>query len=282
MHCDDLAGVQSWFEGYSRSFLTGDPQQDSPLALKMEHTDRVRRNMRLLAQSIGLSDRYLCIAETVGWLHDVGRFEQYRRYGTFNDRRSANHATLGIKVVNQERILDELAEDDRQMILEAVRFHNAPVLPSNRPLQTLSFMRLIRDADKLDIWKIFGDYFRCGLSPEAAIVQHLSDQPVWEAAIVKAIQNRRMARFSAMTSVTDFKLLQLSWVFDLNYPETFAQAKQRGDLAAIARTLPDAPEVKQAVSVVMACLDDPGGQFHDHRWARHSTANRSRLEKNSR
>ena len=256
MHSDHLATLQSWFTGYSESFLSGDTNLDSPLVLKIDHTFRVCSNIRLLAQSIGLADGHLCIAEAVGLLHDVGRFEQYRRYGTFNDRRSVNHAVLGIDIVRQEELLEDLAADERGMIVEAVRFHNAQALPANRKQPCLDFLRLIRDADKLDIWKVFADCFRHGEPLEAAIVQHLDDRPVWEAAMVEAIVQKRVAKFSAMKSINDFKLLQLSWVFDLNFPETFGQARKRGDLAAIAATLPDAPAVNQAVSVVMSHLDE--------------------------
>lgn len=256
MHAGDLANIQSWFEGYTRSFLSGDRHRDGPLVLKIDHTRRVRSNMQLLAQSIGFGGSRLRMSEAVGLLHDAGRFDQYRRYGTFIDSRSVNHAALGIAVIERHGILDALADTERDLIVEAVRFHNAPALPSSRPPLALAFMRLIRDADKLDIWKVFGDYHRRDQAPEAIIVQHLSDQPTWETAIIEAIMEKKMARFAAMQSITDFTLVQLSWVFDLTYPEAFVQAKQRGDLAVLVNTLPKASDVKQAATVVMDYVDE--------------------------
>ena len=111
-------------------------------------------------------------------------------------------------------------------------------------------MQLIRDADKLDIWKVFGDYCQNDQHPEAAIVQHLSDQPTWEPEIIEAILCRQMANFQDMKSVTDFMLLQLSWVFDLNYPESLKQAHRRGDLANIACALPDHQVIRRAVDII--------------------------------
>ena len=258
MDSDHLTALQSWFEGYSRSYLTGDSIEDSPITLKIDHTHRVHGNIRLLAQSIGLTDSHLCIAEAIGLLHDTGRFEQYQQFGTFNDKRSVNHAALGVEVVEQAGILNDLSVDEHGLIVEAIRFHNAPSLPSRRPPLPLTFMRLVRDADKLDIWKVFADFFRSDRPPEAAIVQHLVDRPIWEPAIVQAIMQKRLARFSEMKSINDFKLLQLSWVFDLNFSETFTQAQKRTDLAVIAGTLPDAPELNRAVSVVMDRLEEKG------------------------
>ena len=258
MQSDLLSDLQSWFKAYTRSFLAGNPKKDSAHQLKIDHTARVCENIRLLASSIDLPEDQMPIAEAVALLHDVGRFEQYKRYGTFNDRKSVNHASLGVEVLEKTGVLADLAGDERKWIVDAVRFHNAPALPSGKPNRELIFLRLIRDADKLDIWKVFADYYRYDNEPETAIVQHLPDRRSWTPSIIEAIVNMRMARFSHMKTLTDFKLLQLSWVFDLNFPETYFQAKQREDLAVIAGTLPDAPDLRRAVGEVMEELEAKG------------------------
>ena len=112
------------------------------------------------------------------------QIEQYRRHGTFNDRQSVNHAALGIDVLKKNSVLDCLADDKRRVILDAVRFHNVPRLPTGRPQTATLFMGLICDADKLDIWKVFADYYHSDQPPEPAIVQHLTDHPVWEKTII--------------------------------------------------------------------------------------------------
>lgn len=256
MQIGQLSQIKSWFDTYTQSFLTGDPSKDSPLILKIDHTDRVCSNICILGRALGLSDSHLRLAETVGLLHDVGRFEQLRRFGTFDDRQSVNHAALGIEVLKKNAVLENLEADEQAMVMDAVRFHNAPELPNRRLPANLLFMHLIRDADKLDIWKLFADYFRADQPPDPTIVQHLPDHPSWEEAIIEAITQKRMARFQDMKSLNDFKLLQLSWVFDLNFQETSIQAKKRGDLTTIATSLPDAPAVQRAVDATMQRLDE--------------------------
>jgi HD superfamily phosphohydrolase YqeK len=251
MQTDQLNRLERWFKTYTGSFLTGDATKDSPLTLKIDHTTRVQANICDLGRSIDLPPHRLRLAETIGLLHDVGRFAQYQRYGTFNDSRSINHAKLGIDVIKENRLLADLDSDDQRLISDAIRFHNLPALPANKPQASQLFMRLIRDADKLDIWKLFADYYRNRQMPDAAIVQHLSDQPTWTATIVESIVQRRIARFQDMNSLTDFKLLKLSWVFDLNFPASVRLAGQRKDLATIAESLPDAPALRRAVSIIM-------------------------------
>ena len=258
MQIDRLSELQSWFNAYTKSFLTGDPQKDSAHRLKIDHTARVCKNIRLLAASIDLPEDQVRIAEAVALLHDLGRFEQFKQYGTFNDRKSVNHAALGVEIMEKTGVLAALSDDERKWIVDAVRFHNAPALPSGMPHRELLFLRLIRDADKLDIWRVFADFYRYDNQPERAIVQHLPDRPSWTGSIIEDILNRRMARFSNMKTLNDFKLLQLSWVFDLNFPKTFVLARQRGDLSVIAGTLPDAPDLNRAVGVVMGELEEKG------------------------
>ena len=89
MQNNQLIRLKAWFKAYTHSFLTGDTQTDSPLVLKIAHTARVCDNMCLLGRSVDLTDGQMCLAETVGLFHDLGRFEQYRRFRTFNDRQSA-------------------------------------------------------------------------------------------------------------------------------------------------------------------------------------------------
>jgi hypothetical protein len=268
MQTDQVLRLKAWFASYTRSFMTGKTPIDRPWELKIEHTARVCDNICHLGRSVDLTDGQLCMAETIGLFHDLGRFEQFRRYRTFNDRQSVNHACLSIDVLNRTAVLDPFPADEKATIIDAIRFHNAPRLPRNRPPASILFMRLIRDADKLDIWKVFADYYRHHHRPEPAIVQHLPDLPTWEESIVKAIAEKRVARFQDMKSLNDFKLLQLSWVFDLHFPETFTQAKKRGDLAVIARSLPDHRILRHAIGVISDRLDemvsagpDPGGGF---------------------
>jgi hypothetical protein len=259
METDQLSCLKQWFTAYTQSFLTGMSEKDSPLVLKIEHTARVCDNICRLSRSLLLADDEIRIAEAIGLLHDVGRFHQYRRYKTFNDLKSANHAVLGIRVIGEKALLEDLSASEKELIIDAIRYHNAPVLPREPSGNSFLFRKLIRDADKLDIWKVFADYYRGQQAPEAAVVQYLADGPECETSIIKSIMGHRIARFQNMKTINDFRLLQLSWVFDLNFPASFAIALQRGDLETISHALPDAPEVNRAVSCVMDHLDRNGG-----------------------
>ena len=50
----------------------------------------------------------------------------------------------------------------------------------------------------------------------------------------------------------DFKLLLISWAFDLNFKASFRMIRKQGYLQALAATLPDMPETRRAVMVAVS------------------------------
>lgn len=154
-----LDALQHWFDSYVQAFCDTDPDGLRNIRLKVEHTRRVCGIMELLAAGEGLAPEEARIAAAVALLHDVGRFPQYRRWRTFRDSDSDNHARLSVEVMREERLLEGLPQAEALLIEEAVRFHNLLELPRGSESDTL-FARLIRDADKLDIWRVFLEFFQ--------------------------------------------------------------------------------------------------------------------------
>lgn len=258
MNTDQLQRLTSWFDTYSQSYKTGDHLIDHPVILKIEHTKRVRENICRIGRSLDLSEKEMRLAESIGLLHDIGRFEQYRRFKTFNDRQSVNHAKLGTDVLGQTAIFVALPQPDRNIIFDAIRYHNARTLPPGNTAETMVFNRLIRDADKLDIWRVFAECYQSPDAPDRTVVHSLPDLPTWDEHILAAITRNEMAKLQHMRSLNDMKLLQLSWVFDINFPETFVLARKNGHFLTIAQSLPDDPAVQQAIAITMDRLAQAG------------------------
>lgn len=158
------------------------------IALKIEHSKRVAGLCERIAENNGLKQDDLDLAWTIGLLHDMGRFEQLRRWGTFSDARSTNHAKLGAEVLFSQpagmppfevvpessggrtsrrnpgialfaglapgkvRMRDfvEGSKED-QLIRAAIATHGDYRLPDDLPDRTRRFCNIVRDADKLDI-----------------------------------------------------------------------------------------------------------------------------------
>ena len=233
-----VAGIGQWFDDYTRTFLDTDPEGLRNILLKIEHTRKVCAISDILAAGEGLSANEVRIAATVALLHDVGRFPQYQRWRTFRDSDSDNHARLSVEVLREHNLLDGLDPDERLLIEEAVRFHNLLELPEQVSSPTRLFMRLIRDADKLDIWRIFLELFALPEEQRAsAATLDLPDLPGCTPACRDALLAQRVVRLDQCRVLNDFKLLQISWALDLGFASSYRLLLERDYIPRLAGTL---------------------------------------------
>jgi hypothetical protein len=256
-----LVALDDWFEGYVQPYYATDPEGVKNIRLKVEHTRKVCEVMDLLTAGEGLPLRKCHLAGAVALLHDVGRFPQYRRWRTFRDSISDNHARLAVEVIREQNLLDGLPLEERLLIEESVRFHNLLSVPVNLKSPTDLFVRLIRDADKLDIWRVFLDCFSMPEHERAsAALLGLPDCDEVTTACITALANRQIVRLDTVACVNDFKLLLMSWAFDLNFGTSY-QLLQRNDyLGALAAELPKSDAVRAAIASALEHVAEKSGQ----------------------
>ena len=248
--------LQGWFDGYAGSYLTENQDHNQAIRLKREHTGRVVENIRMLAGALGLNDADRRLAETMALFHDIGRFEQYAVYGTFSDGASENHALLGLRQMARHNLLAGCARAEKRLIARAIAFHNAAELPADEPQRPLFFMKLLRDADKLDIWKVVNDYYqRADTGRNTTHELGLPDDPACSTAVLAALNRREIVRMQTVRTLNDLKLLQISWVFDLNFTASFKLLRRRHYLRMIEAVLPRTPEIGAAVENARRHMD---------------------------
>jgi hypothetical protein len=252
-----VSNLKSWFADYVRRFDAGDPEIRKNVDLKSEHTHRVCENILDIGRSLDLSPGDLCIAEAAALLHDVGRFEQYRRYRTFVDKKSENHAALGVKIIEENRLLEEFGAGPAAVIRRAVACHNRLAAPAEGDPKFLLVLRMLRDADKVDIYRVVTEYYhRSAGSRNQAVELGLPDTDDISDAVYGTLMAGRPARMDDLRVLNDFKLLQIGWVFDLNFPRSFEMVRERGCLEGIRDALPrDDKRVEDIYSKARAHLD---------------------------
>ena len=137
-------------------YVKGYDSSDEKIKLKIAHTYRVSELCEKIAISLKMNNDDIDIAWLTGLLHDIGRFEQVKTYGTFNDFKSVDHAKLGAKILfNGGKIRDfisDTSEDD--LIRKVIENHNAYKLPEDISKRCKTFSNILRDADKIDIFKV--------------------------------------------------------------------------------------------------------------------------------
>lgn len=252
----DLETLKARFTAYADAFISAaaDP---GPHILKRDHTLRVCQEIISLGQALALEPEDLRLAEAAALLHDIGRFEQLKQYGTFVDRDSVNHARLGLQVIREEALLADIDPEERRLIEESIACHNVACVPNGHTGRGLRLIKMLRDADKLDIWGVaIRNYNVPKEEADAFVNLDLEDTAGFSSDILEAVHQHRPVNSGDIKNLNDLKLLQISWVFDLNFDASLAQVDQRGIVPAIIATM-TASDTLQAVSEdVQAYLQD--------------------------
>ncbi|WMW22982.1 HD domain-containing protein [Methanolobus mangrovi] len=243
---EDFLVFNEWFFHYVGSFHTDDRFIRKNIKLKEEHSLRVCVNSSLIAISEDLDERDHYLAKTIGLLHDIGRFEQIRKYRTFNDSESENHALLGVKILKAEGVLSGLPHEEQEIIFTAIKNHNVHILPEELDQRTLFHSKIIRDADKLDIYKVLTDHYAIReMSPNPALYHGLPDTFEYNRDLLEDIFNNRVASVNKVATCNDMNLTRLAWLFDLNFVETVILVRKRDYIKKLVATLPQNSEIDE-------------------------------------
>jgi len=250
---------RNWFDQYVSGFTAGGdaaPDVVKNIRLKKDHSERVVKELLWIAQQLGLDDEDRDLAAIMGLFHDIGRFAQYAQYRTFVDHKSENHAALGVKILRQHQVLDSLPADRADLICRVISYHNRAALPGHETRDCLFFARLLRDADKLDIWRVLIDHYRHRHQDHNPAVElGLPDTPGISDLVYDHVVHEKIVEARHVKNLNDFKLLQIGWVFDINFAPSLQQVKDRRYVEAICRTLPSSDRLTQIEQVVTAWFD---------------------------
>ena len=220
----DRKKAQEVFAEYVENY----DETNTRIKLKIEHTYRVAELCEKIAQNLGLSSEDVDIAWLMGLLHDIGRFEQLKRYGTFNDAQSINHAKLGVEILFEEQKIRGFIEDDSEdmLIKDAIDCHNAYRIPEDFSDRTKTFSNILRDADKIDIFKVHV------LIPLEEIY-NTSKKEIYTSSITKEVLDNFMEKDTVLRTLkktqVDNVVGNISLIFGLVYKESIKIAAEQGD-----------------------------------------------------
>lgn len=221
----DRKKVKSVFAAYVENYNS----KDEKVRLKIEHTYRVAELCEQIAKSIGCTEYEADLSWLTGMLHDIGRFEQLKNYGTFIDAESIDHAVYGADILFKEGKIRDYIEDSEEdeLIENAVRFHSAYRLPESFDERTKKFSDILRDADKVDILKVNVDF------PLEEIynvtTEELRNAEV-TTEVMESLQEKQATLRSLKKTSVDHVVGHISLVFELVYVESVRVVKEQGYL----------------------------------------------------
>ncbi|MFW5734657.1 MAG: HD domain-containing protein [Oceanidesulfovibrio sp.] len=260
------------FRSYTDRYLDDSVVEDhKPIALKIEHSLRVLENASLIIDAPDSLDAvgtmpagglggfsYPALVRLAALYHDIGRFEQFRRYGTFHDKKSENHARLGVKVLRHGDLIADLPAEARRFIQGVVMLHNRRLLPARISRDVRYATLLIRDADKVDILRVMVDHFTAPDPADPVVTLHVKEHPTeYTASLLDGIMAGNSGDYMAMRWTNDFKLLMLGWIFHLSFRASLDMVREREQAEKLLSDLPDIPRMRALARKVRVALE-PG------------------------
>jgi hypothetical protein len=233
------------------------------LQLKLDHTMGVVENARRIMCGEHWSEAAQVVGEACALLHDVGRYSQLHEYGTFQDARSIDHAKRGVEVLDKAGWLEMLPPDERTAVRVAVALHNKKEVPSSLDPLTADLVHLVRDADKLDIFRVIEKAVAddsLTRNPEIAWDLQVEGAPSRE--VVEAVSRGLPVSYTWIKNLSDFVLIQVGWLRGgLHFHTALRLAKERQALEfreRFLKTLSDDPGVAVCCEAARTYLSEHG------------------------
>jgi hypothetical protein len=257
----DYKVLTVFFDDYTTGFINR-AVNAHPHETKKTHTVRVVENIVFLGEKLGLSPQQMLLAKAAALLHDIGRFSQFETYGTFSDHASKNHGALGVGVIREHRLLASWPMGEKKQIIRSIALHNAYHLPPGMDRDTLFLTRLLRDADKLDIFHVVTQNY-LGLYPgeNGYLTHNLPDDGLISKRLMDRILNEELIDSQQVHSVNDLKLLQVSWVFDINFKAAVEWVNLCDFISLIISTMPDSEQRTFLMAFMKAHVAKKMGEY---------------------
>ena len=202
------------FTKYTNNYL----EYGEMIQLKINHTLRVVDLCERIAKSLNLTDEEIYVSKIIGLLHDIGRFEQWKQYNTFRDQSSVDHADFGVEVLKKDNLIRKFIKDDSydDIILKSIKYHNKFEIPNDLDAKTDLFLKIIRDADKIDILKLYAvEEFKREL-----------DDVEFSKEVYESLLNHKCISKYNLKSKSDRMALVLGFVFDTYFKESYRILKE--------------------------------------------------------
>ena len=240
---------------YMKSFYSDDEEVQQGIVIKETHTGYVTSNCVELAKTLQLSRHDTELAEIIGLFHDVGRFRQYSIYKTFNDADSEDHADLGLKVIDELDFFKELSDVDNEIVQFAIKNHNKKVVEATDDERRILFAKIIRDADKLDIYRVLEPFLAQENADKMPKFIKGKERAEISPDFVYNFVAGNQADYRKIRTNGDRKIVRLMWIYDINFAWTMKKIVERGYIDKIIEALPIDDNVQKGINRLLKYVE---------------------------
>ena len=220
----DFNKAEKAFKDYLKAYNL----EDGYIKLKIKHTYEVMRKSEYIAKNLKLNNENIELAKLIGLLHDLGRFEQAKKTNSFIDGKQFDHADYGVKILFEDNLIRQFIEDNSydEIIKKAIYNHNKYQIEDNLNETESLHSKIIRDADKLDIFRVMEeDDFKnifIGMYNKDTLDYEEISQNVYN----NLINNKCVLIKDRKTQIDCWGCI-IGFIFDLNFKTSLEYVKEK-------------------------------------------------------
>ena len=200
----NLELIKKEFDNYVKKF----DNNNRDINYKYRHSYRVYKLSEEIAKKMNLCDEDILLASVIGLLHDIGRFEQLKKFSNYSDI-NLDHGDFGVKLLFEYGLIDKFKINTKyhNIIKFAIRNHNKYEIEKTKSKRKQLFAKIIRDADKLDILRAYTIYNDYNLK---------TDEKNIDINVKKDFYGNKLVKKIYLQSKNDVIVSSLAMIFDIN------------------------------------------------------------------
>ncbi|WP_369525625.1 HD domain-containing protein [Thomasclavelia cocleata] len=202
-------------------------KSDLGFELKIVHTYHVAENAKKIAQELKLSKEDIELAELIGILHDIGRFEELKITKELNSVKF-DHAGHGSKMLFEEDMIRKFIEDSQydNIIKKSIENHSRLEIEENLDERTLLHSKIIRDADKIDNYRVKKDEKVEAIFPKRVNKIEDMEESKLSDKVYNTVLDKKCVDIHNRVTPLDFWVCILAFTFDLNFEVSYKIVKE--------------------------------------------------------
>lgn len=219
------------------------------IAYKYHHCYRVQELSNKLSQKLDLNNEDKYLADIIGLLHDIGRFKQLEVYNTYDDKKSIDHAYYGVKVLFEDKIINNFDIDSKyyRIIEKAIMNHNKYMIEEGLNNQELLHAKIIRDTDKIDIFNAYTDLGAYNITANLDEVSLEVEKYFFKAEAIP---------FAVVKTNADELLSLLSFIYDISYSESLEIIKENDYVNKLYNQIDNKDKYKKYFEFINKYIDE--------------------------
>lgn len=201
--------------------------ENGSIKLKIIHTFEVVKKSEYIAKGLNLNTEDIELAKIIALLHDIGRFEQIKEYGCFDDKK-LEHAKFGVITLFENGLIRKFIQEEKydNIVKKAIYNHNKYAIEEGLDDRELLHCKIIRDADKLDNFRVkendkFEDMFPGIYNKDTINAETISPK------VYNDFMNEKCIELKDRKTIIDYWVCVLAFIFDLNYDISLKYVKDK-------------------------------------------------------